>query len=391
MTLGENLQKLRREKGLSQEEVAQTLFVSRQTISKWETGKAEPGAANLKALAGLYGVTLEQLMLWENPLTAVPADAKSDHLHGKERSFAYLFGTALLLAITIALGCYTMEHYRSVSIPVSLIAMVVGLWVRRPAMWIVIQCILGVSALFSGVNLFLGDRMGWLYLLVNGGYLLVLYSPSIRRRFGMLKHRPMTILGITGPTGAGKTTALREVEKLGGAVIDGDAVYHKLLESDLTLQRMLESAFGPLQDASGNIDRKKLGAIVFGSPEKLEQLNAIAQTAVVERIRELLEKYRARGKTLAAIDAIALLESPLAPLCSATVAVIAPAEVRVRRIMAREGISEDYAWSRVRAQKPDDYFIRGCDYTLWNDCDGPEEFALRARTLLESILAKNIQ
>lgn len=391
MKLGENLQKLRSEKGLSQEEVARTLFVSRQTISKWETGKAEPGVENLKALAGLYGVTLDQLMLRESPETAVPANAKSNDPRVNERSFAYLFWTALLLAITIALGFYTMEHYRSVSIPFSLIAMVVGIWVRHPAMWIVIQCIFGVSALFSGVNLFLGDRMGWLHLLVNGGYLFVLYTPSIRRRFGMLKHKPMTILGITGPTGAGKTTALREVEKLGGAVIDGDAVYHDLLESDLTLQGMLESTFGPLRDASGAIDRKKLGAIVFGNPEKLEQLNTIAQTAVVERIREMLEKYRAKGKTLVAIDAIALLESPLAPLCSATVAVIAPPEVRVQRIMAREGISEDYAWSRVRAQKPDDYFTQGCDYTLWNDCAGPEEFALQARTLLESILAKDIQ
>ena len=61
MTLGENLQNLRKEKGLSQEEVARALFVTRQTISKWETDKAEPGVGNLKALADLYGVTLDQL------------------------------------------------------------------------------------------------------------------------------------------------------------------------------------------------------------------------------------------------------------------------------------------------------------------------------------------
>ena len=89
----------------------------------------------------------------------------------------------------------------------------------------------------------------------------------------------------------------------------------------------------------------------------------------------------------AAIDAIALLESGLKELCHATVAVIAPPEVRVRRIMAREGISEDYAWARVRAQKSDDYFIKGCDYTLWNDCAGPEEFGARVRALLEKLFA----
>ena len=201
----------------------------------------------------------------------------------------------------------------------------------------------------------------------------------------------MTIIGITGPTGAGKTTALKVVEQLGGAVIDCDRVYHKLLEGDTALQGKLESAFGPLRDECGAIDRKRLGTIVFGDPEKLRQLNEIAQTATVERTRELLERYRARGRELVAVDAIALLESGLKELCQATVAVIAPPETRVARIMAREGIPEDYAWARVRAQRPDEYFIGGCDYTLWNDCAGPEEFALRARTLLETILSGQIR
>ena len=197
----------------------------------------------------------------------------------------------------------------------------------------------------------------------------------------------MVVLGITGPTGAGKTTALREVERLGGAVIDCDQVYHSMLASDITLQDELEELFGPLRGADGAIDRKKLGAIVFEDAEKLRQLNAIAQTATVEKTWALLEEYRSRGRELVAVDAIALLESGLKDLCQATVAVLAPPEVRVERIMAREGISEDYAWARVRAQKPDDYFIGGCDYTLWNDCAGPEEFGARVRALLEKLFA----
>ena len=201
----------------------------------------------------------------------------------------------------------------------------------------------------------------------------------------------MTVLGITGPTGAGKTTLLKEVEKLGGAVIDCDAVYHDLLERDNALQRNLERAFGPLRDEQGVIDRKKLGTIVFGDSEKLKQLNTIAQTATVRRTRELLEGYRAGGRALAAIDAIALLESPLAKLCDVTLAVIAPAEIRVKRIMAREGISEEYAWLRVKAQKSDEYFVKGCDHTLVNDCEQVEEFALQAKALVESILQEHIQ
>ena len=198
----------------------------------------------------------------------------------------------------------------------------------------------------------------------------------------------MIIIGITGPTGAGKTTALGEVKKLGGAVIDCDAVYHDLLESDNTLQNRLEQECGDIRDDSGAVDRKKLGAIVFGDPEKLERLNAIAQRATVDRTRLLLEECRAKGMPLAAVDAIGLLESGLGELCHATVAVVAPPEVRVARIMAREGISEDYAWSRVRAQKPDSYFTGGCGSTLYRAGATGAEFAARARALLESILQK---
>lgn len=195
----------------------------------------------------------------------------------------------------------------------------------------------------------------------------------------------MTVLGITGPTGAGKTTLLREVEKLGGAVIDCDAVYHEMLRSDIPLQNMLEREFGPLRDEAGSIDRKKLGGIVFSDPEKLETLNAIAWRGITDRVRDNLEDQRQQGRTLAAIDAIALVESPLKELCQLTVAVLAPPEVRVRRIMAREDISEGYAWARVKAQQPDEYFIQNCDHVLVNDCASAEEFAGLVRKKLEEL------
>ena len=200
----------------------------------------------------------------------------------------------------------------------------------------------------------------------------------------------MTVIGITGPTGAGKTTLLQEVERLGGGVIDCDAVYHELLKRDITLQDRLEQAFGPLRDEAGAIDRKKLGAVVFRDPEKLEILNAIAWEAVVARTRALVEEYRAQGSALVAIDAIALLESPLRELCQLTVAVLAPIEVRVRRIMAREGISQDYAWARVKAQKPDRYFVENCDHVLVNDCETAEKFAQKAQEFLEPIYTQSL-
>lgn len=196
----------------------------------------------------------------------------------------------------------------------------------------------------------------------------------------------MTTIGITGPTGAGKSTFLLEVERRGGVVIDCDKVYHGLLEGDFTLQKRLEDTFGSLRDEVGHIDRKKLGQIVFHNPDKLEMLNAIAWKAVVDQVYNLLEEGQKEGKTLAAIDAIALLESPLKKLCKLTVAVLASPETRVRRIMARESISADYAWARVKSQQPDEYFSQNCDYVLVNDFASPEEFAQRSRNFLEEIL-----
>ena len=108
------------------------------------------------------------------------------------------------------------------------------------------------------------------------------------------------------------------------------------------------------------------------------------------RTRALVEEYRAQGSALVAIDAIALLESPLRELCQLTVAVLAPTEVRVRRIMAREGISEEYAWARVKAQKPDGYFMENCDYVLVNDCETAEEFAQKAQEFLEPIYTQSL-
>ena len=198
------------------------------------------------------------------------------------------------------------------------------------------------------------------------------------------------IIGITGPTGAGKTTALQEVRRLGGCVIDCDAVYHNLLEQDEKLQEALERQFGPLRDKNGAIDRKKLGAIVFQDPEKLELLNHVAQRATVVKTRQLIEECEQQNCPLAAIDAIALLESGLNQLCHTTIAVLAPPEVRVRRIMNREGISEEYAWSRVRAQKPEEFFSKNCDYVLQNNGTAPEEFRGQVQALLQRILSGTV-
>ena len=172
------------------------------------------------------------------------------------------------------------------------------------------------------------------------------------------------IIGITGGTGCGKTTLLNCIRDAGGLILDCDAIYHELLASDRDMLDAIEERFpGTVED--GSLNRKKLGSIVFSDTAALEDLNRITHSAVKQ---EVLRRLNAKP-ALAAIDAIGLFEGGLAELCDVTVAVTAPIEQRVQRLIARDGISEDYARSRIAAQKSEEWFRSRCDAVLENSGD----------------------
>lgn len=197
----------------------------------------------------------------------------------------------------------------------------------------------------------------------------------------------MRIIGITGPTGAGKTTALHALADLGAAVIDCDGVYHDLTENSAPMLDELRRRFGDgIFDSDGALQRKVLGTIVFGDEGSLADLNAITHRYVNDEVDRRLDQARGEGRPAAAVDAIALLDSDLRDKCHCTVAVTAPDEVRVRRIMARDGIGEEYARLRLAAQKPVEYFEHNSDYTLRNNGEDPAEFYRRARALFEPLI-----
>ena len=179
------------------------------------------------------------------------------------------------------------------------------------------------------------------------------------------------ILGITGGTGSGKSTLLQLIAVQGGLVLDCDAIYHRLLQTDASLLDAIAEAF-PGTVENGCLDRKKLGAIVFNDEEALKKLNGITHAAVRTEVLRLLSAKPA----LAAIDAIGLFEGELDGLCHMTVAVTAPVEDRIRRIMARDGISEEYARDRIAAQHSDSWFAEKCDYVLENN-GNVEDFQLK--------------
>ena len=172
------------------------------------------------------------------------------------------------------------------------------------------------------------------------------------------------IIGITGGTGSGKTTLLNCIADKGGLILDCDAIYHRLLQEDPALLEAIENRFPGVVEF-GQLQRKKLGNIVFSDENALKDLNKITHSAVKAEVEKLLSC----GPKLAAIDAIGLFEGDLASLCHATVAVTAPLEDRVRRLMDRDGVSENYARQRIAAQRPDAEFSALCNYTLENSGD----------------------
>ena len=195
----------------------------------------------------------------------------------------------------------------------------------------------------------------------------------------------MTIIGITGGTGAGKTTVLRQLEKRGALVIDCDEIYHALLLTSDEMKREIGLRFpGAVQN--GAVDRKALGRIVFASKDALRDLNAITHQHVGMEVRRRIRAWEKKGGKLVAIDAIALIESGLGNGCDIVIGVTAPEDVRLRRIMERESIPRDYAKLRITAQKPDRFFAKNCDYILKNDSTSLEGFISRINDLLDQLL-----
>lgn len=195
----------------------------------------------------------------------------------------------------------------------------------------------------------------------------------------------LTLIGITGGSGSGKTTALNCLRDFGALVIDCDELYHRMLLTDIDLKGELAVRFPEAVGAEGEIDRKALAKTVFGNAEALQDLNVITHKHIADRVRSILEDYAFSGGRLAALDAVELISSGLSDHCDHTVAVISDREGRIERIMSRDGITREQAERRVDAQKDDAYYVEYCSSVLKNDSSF-EDFENKCRLFFGGLI-----
>ncbi len=184
----------------------------------------------------------------------------------------------------------------------------------------------------------------------------------------------MKILGLTGPSGAGKGAVCAAFAAHGIPSVDTDAVYHELLLPPSALLTVLCKEFSTeILQADGTLNRSALAARVFIGGEAGAQrqaiLNRLTHGAIIDRTFELLRQYEHNGAAVAIIDAPLLIEAGLAERCDLVIAVLADRELRLRRLLTRDNMSKEQLYARLDAQPADDFYISHADVVIHNEGD----------------------
>ena len=177
----------------------------------------------------------------------------------------------------------------------------------------------------------------------------------------------MKIIGLTGLTGAGKSTVAQKLMAYGCYHIDADKVARDVINNSEDVKNKLKEHFGAdVINEDGTTNRPLLASRAFADEKSTNDLNAITHPAVTEEIKSIIKDMEEIGYRGVIIDAIALFESGEDALCDFTVAVVAPKEIRLERIMKRDSITEEKALERINAQKDESFFTSRADFVLWN-------------------------
>jgi dephospho-CoA kinase len=179
----------------------------------------------------------------------------------------------------------------------------------------------------------------------------------------------MRVIGITGGIGSGKSTVASFLAELGAVVIDADKTGHELLRSDTPVRREVIAAFGEqILDANGEIDRHKLGDIVFDNPEARLRLNRIMHPRMKQQVAEQIKTYAAKGASVVVIEAPLLIEAGWASVVDEVWVTTASEATIMRRLQKRSGLSASESTARLRSQLPAADRMKHADVIIDTDC-----------------------
>ena len=182
----------------------------------------------------------------------------------------------------------------------------------------------------------------------------------------------MKIIGLTGQSGSGKGTLAALFFEAGIPVVDADAVYHELLIPPSPCLDELRAEFtDDILNPDGTLNRPALAALVFDHSDaakaRLRRLNEITHRYVTERTIALLDGYAVQGYKAAVIDAPLLIEAGLHQRCDRVIAVLADRDVRINRLMARDGLDREHVLARLDAQPDVSFYIAHADILVYNN------------------------
>lgn len=197
------------------------------------------------------------------------------------------------------------------------------------------------------------------------------------------------IIGLTGPTGSGKTTLSDIAKKYGFCIINADSVARDVVKKGESLLKKLDGEFLGVLDSDGGLDRAALAKKAFCSKESTEKLNSIMLPVITDRISSIIDEYKSGGKSKILLDAPTLFEAGADKFCTKTVGVLCDKEVRKLRIIKRDNITEDAAVRRINAGKPDSFYREKCDYIL-NNNGNIKEFSAACEKFIKTVFGDNV-
>lgn len=192
------------------------------------------------------------------------------------------------------------------------------------------------------------------------------------------------VIGLTGGSGCGKSVVAKAASDLGFVHIDTDKLGHEVILKPNKAYYSLVAEFGDaILDENGEINRKKLGQLVFSDPEKLKKLSSITHPAIAEKTRELLGEY-------SIIDGAVLHQAKdIVDMCDCIIAITNSDERRIKFICARDNISAESAENRIKSQPNNEFYSDFADFVIHSDCDIDELYNKSLDVIKRCIGEKN--